>query len=403
MVVYSFSQINLYNQCPKKYQFRYLDGLEREFETSPDLILWTSVHWALEWLYQQVSILNTPIKADVLWKFHQLWNDSIAEAGEKLIYKWDQHEDDYLRRWEKYLESYYDKYSPFKDTTVIATESMMNFSLDKDTGSESKQFRWIIDRLDKDSEWNFIINDYKTNKKLPPEGDDEYREQLTLYAYWVQQKYGKYLKNIKARILYLHFDITDEWEISQESIDNIVLKYTSAINKIENSRFDYNMWVKDAFPTNQNSYCKYCEYQNVCPLWQHLSIEDEIINGGDLWETTIKKLIDQYAEYAQKATEATKEKDAIKDIIVDYAEKKWLEQLFWEKYKISVSKTYNYSAKDLNALKDFLKEKNLIDEASDIPYYKINALVKNEKLSSQEIQTYLDKKDSWRLSPWKKD
>ena len=280
---------------------------------------------------------------------------------------------------------------------------MMNFSLDKDTGSESKQFRWIIDRLDKDSEWNFIINDYKTNKKLPPEGDDEYREQLTLYAYWVQQKYGKYLKNIKARILYLHFDITDEWEISQESIDNIVLKYTSAINKIENSRFDYNMWVKDAFPTNQNSYCKYCEYQNVCPLWQHLSIEDEMINGWDLWDTTIKKLIDQYAEYAQKATEASKEKDAIKDIIIDYAENKWLEQLCWEKYKISVSKTNNYSAKDLDALKDFLKEKNLIDEASDIPYYKINALVKNGKLSAQEIQTYLDKKDSWRLSPWKKD
>jgi phosphoribosyl-ATP pyrophosphohydrolase len=50
-------------------------------------------------------------------------------------------------------------------------------------------------------------------------------------------------------------------------------------------------------------------------------------------------------------------------------------------------------------LKDFLKEKNLIDEASDIPYYKINALVKNGKLSAQEIQTYLDKKDSWRLSP----
>ncbi|MBQ7617075.1 PD-(D/E)XK nuclease family protein [bacterium] len=39
MVVYSFSQINLYEQCPKKYQYRYLDGLEREFETSPDLIL----------------------------------------------------------------------------------------------------------------------------------------------------------------------------------------------------------------------------------------------------------------------------------------------------------------------------------------------------------------------------
>ena len=61
MVVYSFSQINLYEQCPKKYQYRYLDGLEREFETSPDLILWTSVHGALERLYQQVNIYKIPI------------------------------------------------------------------------------------------------------------------------------------------------------------------------------------------------------------------------------------------------------------------------------------------------------------------------------------------------------
>lgn len=403
MVVYSFSQINLYNQCPKKYQFRYIDWLEREFETSPDLILGTSVHWALERLYQQISILNTPIKADVLWKFHELWNNSIADAGEKLIYKGDQHEDDYLRRWEKYLEAYYDKYSPFKDTTVVATESMMNFSLDKDNSSENKQFRWIIDRLDKDSDGNFIINDYKTNKKLPPEWDDEYREQLTLYAYWVQQKYWKYLKNIKARILYLHFDITDEWNITQEAIDSVVLKYTSAINNIESSRFDYNMWVKNAFPTNQNAYCKYCEYQNVCPLWQHLNIEDEIVNWWELWDTTIKKLIDQYAEYSQKATEANKEKEAIKEIIIEYAQKKELEQLFWEKYKLSVSKTDNYSAKDIEELRQLLQKKNLMDDAIDIPYYKLNALVKDQKLTPEEIKNYLNKKDSWRLTPWKKE
>lgn len=403
MVVYSFSQINLFNQCPKKYQFRYIDWLEREFETSPDLILGTSVHWALERLYQQISILNTPIKADVLWKFHELWNNSIADAGEKLIYKGDQHEDDYLRRWEKYLEAYYDKYSPFKDTTVVATESMMNFSLDKDNSSENKQFRWIIDRLDKDSDGNFIINDYKTNKKLPPEWDDEYREQLTLYAYWVQQKYWKYLKNIKARILYLHFDITDEWNITQEAIDSVVLKYTSAINNIESSRFDYNMWVKNAFPTNQNAYCKYCEYQNVCPLRQHLNIEDEIVNWWELWDTTIKKLIDQYVEYSQKATEANKEKEAIKEIIIEYAQKKELEQLFWEKYKLSVSKTDNYSAKDIEELRQLLQKKNLMDDAIDIPYYKLNTLVKDQKLTPEEIKNYLNKKDSWRLTPWKKE
>jgi len=131
MVVYSFSQINLYEQCPRKYQYRYLDQLERAFETSPDLILGTSVHGALEWLYQQVNIFNIPIKADLLGKFHELRKNAGADAGEKLIYKGDQHEDDYLRRGEHYLEKYYEMYTPFKDSKIIATELMMNFDLQK--------------------------------------------------------------------------------------------------------------------------------------------------------------------------------------------------------------------------------------------------------------------------------
>jgi len=35
--------------------------------------------------------------------------------------------------------------------------------------------------LDKEEE-TFIINDYKTNKNLPPESKEEYQEQLTLYG-----------------------------------------------------------------------------------------------------------------------------------------------------------------------------------------------------------------------------
>ena len=54
-----------------------------------------------------------------------------------------------------------------------------------------KSFFWIIDRLDKEDDGTFIINDYKTNKNLPPEDKEEYIEQLTLYALWIRQKYGK--------------------------------------------------------------------------------------------------------------------------------------------------------------------------------------------------------------------
>ena len=58
MATYSFSQIWLYEQCPKKYQFKYLDKYETEFVASYDTVLWNSVHSTLEWLYKEVNVFN---------------------------------------------------------------------------------------------------------------------------------------------------------------------------------------------------------------------------------------------------------------------------------------------------------------------------------------------------------
>ena len=104
----------------------------------------------------------------------------------------------------------------------------------------------------------------------------------------------------------------------------------------------------------------------------------------------------------KKSTECDKEKEMIKWILIEYAEKKGFEQLFWNENKLWVSKTENYSAKDKDQFIDFLKQHNLLDETIDTPYYKVNTLVKNNKLTEEEIKTYLEKKDSRRLTPSKK-
>ena len=83
-----------------------------------------------------------------------------------------------------------------------------------------QQFRGVIDRIDKEGD-TFIINDYKTNKSLPPEQKQEYMDQLTLYGLAIQQHYGKYLQHIKARLHFLHFDVEDEREITQERLDAV--------------------------------------------------------------------------------------------------------------------------------------------------------------------------------------
>ena len=166
MVVYSFSQLGLYQQCPKKYQFRYLDGLEKSFETTPDLLLGTSVHSSLERFYQQLNIYKKPQKSDLIEYFDIQRSKSLQENWEKIVMKWDQTLDDYQRRGQHYLSDYYDLHTPFEDIKIVGTELLLHFTLED--WPNAPKFRGIVDRLDKDWE-NFIINDYKTNKQLPPE------------------------------------------------------------------------------------------------------------------------------------------------------------------------------------------------------------------------------------------
>lgn len=399
MVVYSFSQLGLYQQCPKKYQFRYLEGLEKSFETTPDLLLGTSVHSSLERFYQQLNIYKKPQKSDLVEYFDIQRSKSLQENWEKIVMKWDQTLDDYQRRGQHYLSDYYDLHTPFEDIKIVGTELLLHFTLED--WPNAPKFRGIVDRLDKDWE-NFIINDYKTNKNLPPEQKDEYREQLTLYAQGIRQKYGKYFKNIKARLHYLHFWLVDEREITDENLDPILQKYKNLISEIETARFDHNMGVENAFPTNQNPYCKYCEYQMLCPLWKHLHYGAETINAGELGEQTIASLVDQYAQLSSQISQDTKQKDFLKELLVAYASEHDFEQLFWSETKLGVSKSQTFSAKDKLTLQKLLSELGILDEYSDIPYYKLAALVKDKKLTPDQVSTYLDTKDSRTLRANKK-
>ena len=399
MVVYSFSQLGLYQQCPKKYQFRYLDGLEKSFETTPDLLLGTSVHSSLERFYQQLNIYKKPQKSDLIDYFDTQRSKSLQENWEKIVMKWDQTLDDYQRRGQHYLSDYYDLHTPFEDIKIVGTELLLHFTLED--WPNAPKFRGIVDRLDKDWEY-FVINDYKTNKNLPPEQKDEYREQLTLYAQGIRQKYGKYFKNIKARLHYLHFWLVDEREITDENLDPILQKYKNLISEIETARFDHNMGVENAFPTNQNPYCKYCEYQMLCPLWKHLHYGAETINAGELGEQTIASLVDQYAQLSSQISQDTKQKDFLKELLVAYASEHDFEQLFWSETKLGVSKSQTFSAKDKLALQKLLSELGILDEYSDIPYYKLAALVKDKKLTPDQVLTYLDTKDSRTLRASKK-
>jgi RecB family exonuclease len=395
-MVYSFSQLQVFQQCPRKYQYKYVEQIkEKEFESSPDLILGSSVHKALENLYKNINVFKIPQLEEVIEDFHKVWDEEMTEATKEkpLQIKGQQTLEDYIRRGEHYVQSYYGKFAPFENVKIIGTEEMMYFQLDE---AGNQKFRGVIDRIDK--EWDtFVINDYKTNKNLPPEQKQEYSEQLTLYGLALQQKYGKYFKQIKARLHYLHFDITDEWEISQDVLTPVVEKYSRIIEQVEHKKFAYNMGDKKAFECKQNEYCKYCEYMMICPLWAHLKYDDEVIGAGELGEKTVKHLVDEYAQFAKQESEAKAQKELLKDMLIEYLEKKWLQRLFGNTCKISASQTENVSVKDKEAFLKKVSELGILDQVVDIDRFKVNKMVKDGQIDMSTLEWIAEKKTSWTL------
>ncbi len=388
MSVYSFSQTNLFEQCPRKYQYKYIDKIQKEFESSPDLILWQSVHGALEFLYNQINIFKVPSEDEIVEKFKILRSsefEKLKNEGKEIKAKGDQTLEDYLRRGNEYLKSYYSKFYPFEGVKIVSTEDSIIFSLD-----ENRQFRGIIDRLDKQWQDTFVINDYKTNKNLPTQDKEHYFEQLSLYAIGISQKYAKYYKTIKARLFYLHFDIIDEREVTQEIMDTVKMKYIWIIDQIENKKFTYNMWDKKSFECKENALCKYCEYMSICPLRAHMKFEDEIV-GWDLWEKTIKGLVDEYVELSKNESESKAQKENIKEMLIDYVNKHDLLKLFWNHSKLSVSRVENISIKDKEVLKGILNNLWLLDEAMEIDRFKLAKLIKDWKLDESKLEGWAEK------------
>lgn len=374
---YSVSQIQVYLQCPLKYRYRYIDKIPTpEFVETTDTLLWTLVHESLQKLYNNINIFKTPTKEEFIADYYNLRAKKEKETAENwweiLNHHADLTIDDFKRRGEFYLSRYYDKHTPFKDLQVISTEKQISFQLD-----DWINFLGFIDRLDK--VWDtFIINDYKTNKNLPTEEKDQYIEQLTLYWLWIRQKYAKYFKNLKAKLYFLHFDIEDERDITQEKLKEIKNKYLNIIREIEQNKLQYAIWSKRIFEANQSSLCAWCDYQSICPLFTAINSDDEV--EWELSDKSITALVDEFVEICDKISDLEKEKDGLKLIFQKYVMKKDPNDensdyiLSGTEKDVKITKNQKINVTDKDKFLEKIKSLWLFEEYADISRQNVNNL-----------------------------
>lgn len=390
MVAYSHSKVQLYKQCPLKFRFQHIDKYPSEFETTADLVLWNAVHYSLEKLYTSVNNFHIPSLEEVLEKYFDFWEfkiDELKNKWEELIIKSvDNTLQDYKNRGENYLRNYYNNFFPFDKIKVVDTEANIYFKLDQDIS-----FVGYIDRLDKDWDRSFVINDYKTNKRLPTEDKEQYFDQLTIYAKWICDKYWKYFDKIKARIYYLHFDIEDEWEITDESLQWVVQKYTKIIKEIEYKKKNYLEWNLKSFEPQETPLCNFCEFKSMCPLFSHSYMDDEFVSS--LSEKSIKTLIDEYWNKNEEKKNLDKELKELKKIFVEYLKfkKENISKLYGNKYKLNLKQSIYYKYPDKQNFLEELEKKWDFLKVSDVSSSKIKKAIESWELDFENYKNFLIK------------
>lgn len=252
MVIYSHSRLSTFENCPKKFKFRYIDRIIPPIEKSIETHLGKVVHETLEWLYLQVKRKINPTIDDVVIYYSKRWEESwdpaIKNVKKKLTTK------EFFNRGVQFLLDYYMRNKPFKDNT-LRVEKRILINLDEDGKYRIQGF---IDRLVYNMKTGeYEVHDYKTSHNLPqPEAIDKDR-QLGLYSIAIKNEFGR---NKKVSLIwhYLAFNRKLRSQRSDEQLEKLKKETIELINKIESEK---------EFLPKKSYLCNWCEYKAICPAW----------------------------------------------------------------------------------------------------------------------------------------
>jgi len=250
MTIYSHSKLSTFEQCPLKYKYKYIDKIKPLIEKTIEAHLGSSVHDALEWLYNNAQKKIIPTIDDIINYYINSWeqdyNDKILIVKEGLTAK------DYFNKGVEFLMNYYSKYYPFKDGT-IECEKRISIILEGDI-----KIQGFIDRLVHNIETGeYEIHDYKTANSLPTREKIDEDRQLALYSIAIKEHYGK----DKEVVLIWHY-LAHNQKISSKRTNEQLEKL-----KKETLKLIKNIESAEKFPPNKSVLCHWCEYKSICPVW----------------------------------------------------------------------------------------------------------------------------------------
>lgn len=254
MPSFSNSSLGAFEQCPKQYDFRYVQKVRPPEPVSEaiELFVGSRVHESLEALYQALDAGRVWDERELIESFRAKWD---ASYGSHItISRPDKTLADYKALGEFCLSAYHRRRHPFDSEKTLGIELAVSYPLDTVSDIRIKGY---IDRLAITPQGVYEIHDYKTAARLPDRSRLDSDRQLALYQLGVQQMYPEAVPSrVKLVWHYLAHDQRLESSRTPNQLADLATKTLSLAQTILATR-DY--------PARVGRHCDFCDFRPICP------------------------------------------------------------------------------------------------------------------------------------------
>ncbi len=251
---FSPSKLGVYQNCPRRYQYRYVDKISRARKT-PETVVGVAVHSAFEELYAFVTGGRTPALDEVQGiydrEFAAGWDATVVEKDGRFA------KDDWRKVGSDCVELYYNGHHPFSEDRTVAVEKRVGFPITVD-GHEYR-IEGFVDRLALASDGAFEIVDYKTAKSLPNQEHADQDWQLALYELAVRREWPD-TQEVRLKWHYVRHGKTLISIRDDVARAKLLADAGALISAIKHDH---------VFEPRPGPLCDWCEYRDLCPVFAH--------------------------------------------------------------------------------------------------------------------------------------
>jgi RecB family exonuclease len=250
---FSPSKLNTYRDCPRRYRYRYVDGLRRRVETS-ETLLGSCVHKALEELYAGLIHGRAFTLDETLAVFDRGWSAGWSDAvlNRHKEYGPEHHQ----AAGRDCVRAYFKAFAPFQQDTTIAVEKRLGFALQAE--GESIRIEGLVDRLARVRGGVYEVHDYKTTANLPGQAELDADWQLAIYDVAVRANWPD-AREVGLVWHFVRFGQTMKSSRTAPQREELLGKISELIGQIKHDH---------SFLPRRSALCDWCEYRDICPIWK---------------------------------------------------------------------------------------------------------------------------------------